>query len=335
MIYIEVRFGAINGNALNVDSALSTTSTNPVQNKIITAAINALQNQINNVASQITKEVVEVATYNNLLQIVNPESSKVYIVRATGDIYIWDDRNSEWVLCTNRVVDGNIYTDDIGNLIVMDLESGKSYPVVVTTEDNATSESYTLVVSGNGTRNLISKSGWAEIQNGAWSWHLFSEVGHTHTTADISGLDTLLANFAPLVHDHEMEDISGLVSALAAKQNADGNTALTTTSKSIVPAINELKSEMANIIHAFTIDFQDAREVVQMRNLKGAIKLTKIVADNVATLKLSKNGTQQTLTLNNGTWTGEIAIADNDLLVWQIGRTNAGVIAEINVQYIS
>ena len=38
MIIIEVRFGAINGNAITIDSALSGTSTNPVQNKVIKAA---------------------------------------------------------------------------------------------------------------------------------------------------------------------------------------------------------------------------------------------------------------------------------------------------------
>ena len=71
-----------------------------------------------------------------------------------------------------------------------------------------------------------------------------------------------------------------------------------------------------------------------MRNLKGAIKLTKIVCDNVATLKVTINGTQQTLTLTNGAWTGEISVPDNALLVWNIGRTTSAAIAEINVQYI-
>jgi hypothetical protein len=71
-----------------------------------------------------------------------------------------------------------------------------------------------------------------------------------------------------------------------------------------------------------------------MRNLKGAIKLTKIVCDNVATLKVTINGTQQTLTLTNGAWTGEISVPDGALLVWNIGRTTSAAIAEINVQYI-
>ena len=50
MIYIEVIFGAINGNALDVDSALSRTSTNPVQNKVIAAALDLLQRNIDAVA---------------------------------------------------------------------------------------------------------------------------------------------------------------------------------------------------------------------------------------------------------------------------------------------
>ena len=47
MIYIEVIFGAINGNALDVDSALSLTSTNPVQNKVIAAALECVNKEFN------------------------------------------------------------------------------------------------------------------------------------------------------------------------------------------------------------------------------------------------------------------------------------------------
>ena len=63
MIYIEVIFGSVNGNAITVDSAMSNTSTNPVQNKVIKAALDALQRNIDAVAGSITKDVVEVETY--------------------------------------------------------------------------------------------------------------------------------------------------------------------------------------------------------------------------------------------------------------------------------
>ena len=53
MIYIEVLFGYINGNAIDVDAALSSTSTNPVQNKVINAAIEALKQQIENYIEEL------------------------------------------------------------------------------------------------------------------------------------------------------------------------------------------------------------------------------------------------------------------------------------------
>lgn len=315
MIYIEVKFGTINGNALTVDSALSLSSTNPVQNKIITAALNALQSQISNIASQIPKEVVAVEDADALYDVENPSTEVVYITQDTGDLYIYD--GSDFVLSTDRTAqDGTIYVSDLGALIDMSLTAGRAYPVVCATTSGGTttSEAYTLNVSSDA-RTLVAKDGFASVQNGAWSWSKYSFVGHGHTTSDISGLTTAIAN------------------ATSGKQDKTDNN-LNTTDKTVVGAINTLLAQMQNIIHAFTIDFQDYRETVQMRNLKGAIKLTKIVTDNVASLKLAINGTQETITLTNGAWTGEKAIANNDLLAWTIGRTNGGSIAEINVQYI-
>ena len=315
MIYIEVKFGTINGNALTVDSALSLSSTNPVQNKIIAAALNALQQQISNIASQIPKEVVAVEDADALYDVENPSTEVVYITQDTCDLYIYD--GSDFVLSTDRPAqDGTIYVSDLGALIDMSLTAGRAYPVVCATQSGGTttSESYTLNVSSDA-RTLISKEGFATVVSGTWSWRNYSFVGHTHPTTDISGLAEAIA------------------AATGNKQDKTDNN-LNTTDKTVVGAINTLLTQMQNIIHAFTIDFQDARETVQMRNLKGAIKLTKIVTDNVASLKLAINGTQETLTLTNGAWTGEKAIANNDLLAWTIGRTNGGSIAEINVQYI-
>ena len=313
MIYIEVKFGTINGNAIDVDSALSLNSTNPVQNKIVTAALNTLQQQITDLSSQIPKEVVAVPTYDDLEDIENPSTEVVYITSDTGDLYIYD--GSEFVLSTDEEFDGTIYVTNIDELIDMTLESGKSYAVVCAYQEEGVnkSESYTLNVSQSG-RTLISKDGWAIIDDDEWNWSRYSYEGHTHAVADISGL------------------AAAIQSATINKQDKTDNS-LDTTDKTIVGAINSLLAQMTGIIHAYTIDFQDARTIVQMRNLKGAIALKKIVCDNVSTLKVSVNGTLNTLTLTNGVWTGNLAIADNALLVWNIGRTTEGSIAEINVQY--
>lgn len=313
MIIIEVRFGAIDGNAITIDYALSKTSTNPVQNKIIAAALEALQQQISGIASEITKEVVSVENEQALYEIEDPSTEVVYITEDTGDLYIYDGET--FVSSTNRVIDGTIYVDNIGALIDMELDSGRAYQVVCATSDGevTTTEAYTINVS-NDTRTLIAKDGFATIENNEWVWTKYSFEGHTHSVDQITGLADAIA------------------AVTTTKQDKTDNT-LQTSDKTIVGAINSLLALIQNF-HAFTIDFQEAREVVQMRNLKGTIKLKKIVTDNVSSLQVSINGTLQTITLTNGAWTGEISVPDNALLVWQIGRTTAGSIADINVQYI-
>lgn len=306
---LEVRFGAINGNAITIDSVLSKTSKNPVENRVIAAALEQLESEINNLANQTNKEVIQVATYEDLLATESPSTEVVYTITSTGDIYIWN--GSEYIECTNKVADGTIYADSAGALIIIEVESNRSYPAVVTTSEG--SESYTLVVSSNGTRVLISKDGWAEVVDYSWVWHNYSYEGHTHTTSDITGLD------------------EAITAATKNKQDKTDDTLLT-SAKTIVGAINEL-CNMGNIVRAYTIDFQETREVVQMRNMNGAITLTKVMADNVSTLQVAINGTSQTIALTNGTWEGSISVADGALMVWTIGRTSEGEIASINVKY--
>ena len=139
------------------------------------------------------------------------------------------------------------------------------------------------------------------------------------------------SQFAAASHRHTISEVTGLSDALAAKQNASDNS-LNTTNKTVVGAVNEVHDELNGLVHAFTIDFQDTREIVQMHTFVGQ-KLTHIKTSNVSTLRLSINGSQQTIQLTNGEWTGEITVASGALLVWQIGRTSEGSIAEISVQY--
>lgn len=311
---LEVRFGAINGNAINVDSELSKISRNPVENRVISRALESLRAEINNLATQITKEVVPVDSYEDLLSTESPSTEVVYTITSTGDIYIFDGTN--YVECTNKVVDGTIYATSVDELIsTTEVENGKTYSAVVTTGSKC--ESYTLVISSDGTRVLISKDGWAEIVTiddvTLWDWHYYSYAGHTHVTEDVTGLAEAIADATKNKQDKMDNDLQ-------------------TKSKTIVGAINEL-CDVGNIIRAYTIDFQESREIVQMRNLNGAISITKVVADNVSTLKVSINGTAQTLALTNGEWNGAISVADGALMVWSIGRTTDGSIASINVKY--
>lgn len=85
---------------------------------------------------------------------------------------------------------------------------------------------------------------------------------------------------------------------------------------------------------SYTIDFHENRTVVQERNIQCDLAITKIVTDNVATLKVSRNGgAVQTLSLSSGKWEGTLNVNEGDLLVWQITRSTENAIAEINIKY--
>lgn len=334
MIYIEVIFGAINGNALDVDSALSLTSTNPVQNKVIAAALDLLQRNIDAVAGSITKDVVEVATYDDLSYIEEPRTDVIYVTTDTNKLYLYDADVEEFNEVTNTEVDNTIYITDLDALFDMNLDAGM-YAVSYTKRvvGGYTTTMYSLSVSASSRRTVVNgkpvvvrttnmilanADGYAvksynDDDEPVWVWQMYSLDGHTHTVSEVQGLE------------------QAIIDATVNKQDKTDNS-LNTTNKTVVGAVNEVHDELNGLVHAFTIDFQDTREIVQMHTFVGQ-KLTHIKTSNVSTLRLSINGSQQTIQLTNGEWTGEITIASGALLVWQIGRTSEGSIAEISVQY--
>ncbi len=334
MIYIEVIFGAINGNALDVDSALSLTSTNPVQNKVIAAALDLLQRNIDAVAGSITKDVVEVATYDDLAYIEEPRTDVIYVTTDTNKLYLYDSDAEEFNEVTNTEVDNTIYITDLDALFDMNLDAGM-YAVSYTKRvvGGYTTTMYSLSVSASSRRTVVNgqqvvvrttnmilanADGYAvksynDDDEPVWVWQMYSLDGHTHTVSEVQGL------------------AQAIIDATVNKQDKTDNS-LNTTDKTVVGAVNEVHDELNGLVHAFTIDFQDTREIVQMHTFV-VQKLTHIKTSNVSTLRLSINGSQQTIQLTNGEWTGEIAVASGALLVWQIGRTSEGSIAEISVQY--
>lgn len=334
MIYIEVIFGAINGNALDVDSALSLTSTNPVQNKVIAAALDLLQRNIDAVAGSITKDVVEVATYDDLAEIEEPRTDVIYVTTDTDELYLYDSDADEFNEVTNTNIDNTIYVTNLNALFDMDLDAGM-YAVSFTNRaiGGSTTTMFSLSVSASSRRAVVdgqlavvrttnmilaNADGYAvksynDDDEPVWVWQMYSLDGHTHTVSEISGL------------------AQAIIDATVNKQDKTDN-GFNTSSKTVVGAVNEVHDELNGLVHAFTIDFQDTREIVQMHTFVGQ-KLTHIKTSNVSTLRLSINGSQQTIQLTNGEWTGEITVASGALLVWQIGRTSEGSIAEISVQY--
>lgn len=100
-----------------------------------------------------------------------------------------------------------------------------------------------------------------------------------------------------------------------------------------IEGLDDRLADAVNVIRAATIDFQQERETVQMRNLNGNISYVKIVADNVARLNLSVNGEVQTISFVNGEWNGSISIPDGVLVVWNINRITEGAIASISFKF--
>lgn len=127
------------------------------------------------------------------------------------------------------------------------------------------------------------------------------------------------------------EEITKVNTSLSTKQGKTDDS-LKTTNKTVVGAVNEVHDKLNELVKVFTIDFQDTREIVQMHTFIGQ-KLTHIKTSNVTTLCLIINDSLHAIQLTNGEWKGEITVASGALLVWQIGRTSEGSIAEISVQY--
>lgn len=81
--------------------------------------------------------------------------------------------------------------------------------------------------------------------------------------------------------------------------------------------------------HAYTVDFGTASTIAQDVNMHNAAVVTKIIAKNVAILQLTyAGGVQKVIDVNNP----NIAIQANEVLVWEIGRTNEGELSALGIK---
>lgn len=153
---------------------------------------------VNTQRSTEKKEVVEVASYEALLQLSEPESEVIYVTLDEHKLYIYTDNG--FVDATNGNSDNMIYVGNLNELIALELTSG-SYQVCHTYQLNSVynTDYYTLSVAeyknGNETsRNLTLAdiNGWAEVVNGAWVWHIYSyrEDIEEINTSEITALFT-------------------------------------------------------------------------------------------------------------------------------------------------
>lgn len=100
---------------------------------------------------------------------------------------------------------------------------------------------YTPVQMGTGVGQLenVVKLGWSAgekllvtiddddegiLATEAWATDTFAPLEHTHTIAEVTGLQTALNGKAPLEHTHAISGVVGLQNALNAKLNSTGGT---------------------------------------------------------------------------------------------------------------
>lgn len=297
MIYVEIRFGPINGNAITIDKELSVTSDNAIANKPVALALK----EINDKLSQVPQEVVSVADYNALTAITDPQTSVVYITEDTQDIWVWD--GLVFVKSTGKIIDDTIYVNNVDELLTMQLTSDKYYNVFVPTSGQL-AERYTLVYSSNFVRTLAGRIGWAVSSFGnAWSWNKYSYEGHTHSTDDING-------FSEAIYD-----------AVNNKQDKTSNE-LTTTSKTIVGAINEV-----NKSRIIAINFYDVLDYAMWHNLIGDIQIIAIDMTNIKAAFISDGDTLVRSNIVDLLKSGPISIANNKPITIEIERSYEGFAA--------
>lgn len=178
-----------------VDSLLGTTD------KSVVGSINEVLALVKTLGSGTAeKEVVEVAGLPELYALPNPTDGVVYIVRSTGELYIYDDKNSEFINVTNKPVDNTFYVNDITELLDYPYDQTGVFAVIEAKKAGSLTKttSYTLVVSSAkiGTATiyipvLSDKNGWAETKTVGgtrkWEWHKYAYQN------DIVRLETLIA----------------------------------------------------------------------------------------------------------------------------------------------
>lgn len=342
MIYIEIKFGAINGNSVTIDNALSATSTNPVQNKVIYEALQTLANNVP------PKDVISVADRNALSQITEPDTSAIYITENDNHLYVWT--GTDWDDVTNKKVDDTIYVTNLSKLIDMSFDKAGTYNVllteVVTRPIQTRSVPYSLIVTGTMrslltnpvfTLTLTDRTGWADVVTDAetgvksWKWTKYSLEGHTHT------------GYAPVSHTHEQSDINGLQQAIldatSGKQDKQDN-GLNTTAKTIVGAVNELHRKSLLLTASYSINFYANNDGAFEHNMRGIdIVLSQIATTNVSKLFVSiENGAQdRELRLVNGKWNASdsdaLTIPDGAKVYWRVVKSVDEQVAEITIKF--
>lgn len=224
MISIEIQFGPINGNPMSVDKVLSTTSSNPVENRVITQELENIKADLHDVQDGLEdKEVVTYTTETELRTFIETTidegtdgeitaaAAKLYYVTETNKLYKFDGdklhqiSNDEYI-----IVAGNETERDTA---LQDYKSNGSHKLIwITTETTSLplrtttiTKVYTFSVESSSTKLgsleittiqqvLSNRDGWMQrswTQGtwGKWTVNEYSYNGHKHTLEDITDIN--------------------------------------------------------------------------------------------------------------------------------------------------
>lgn len=246
------------GGSITVDSAFSTTSKNPVQNKVITGAINDITEVIPSAASSSNqladKNFVNSSISSNTANFIGTFSDVATLEAYSGTVtnndyafvvnHVVTDNGNDWAtfaaldaydktLLTNWdyawVINGSnfdIYRFDIVNQ-TWDLRVSNIQKSSVTL--NTTYNRYKATVSGS----TVTWSYEYTLNNSSFTAAQWSAINSGATTANIGQISTNTTNIGNL-------------------QTQAGNAVLTTTAQTLSGAINELDAALGDIDTALT-----------------------------------------------------------------------------------
>lgn len=100
------------------------------------------------------------------------------------------------------------------------------------------------------------------------------------------------------------------------------------SNKAVAAAVQSLTAKVG--IHTYTLDFGTGGELIQDVNMLGAATVTRVITRNVARLFLTDSqGVRQEISLTD---TLSIPVSADDILTWEIVRTNDDELACVGIK---
>lgn len=100
------------------------------------------------------------------------------------------------------------------------------------------------------------------------------------------------------------------------------------SNKAVAAALQTLTAQVG--IHTYTLDFGTGSELIQDANMLGAATITRVITRNVARLFLTDSqGVRQEISLTD---TLSIPVSADDILTWEIVRTNDDELACVGIK---